>query len=1338
MHRAALACLFALIVPVSILEAQPLVKSAIQVDPGNTKQAGQTFAYRLTYDCSSTSGPCLNAEVVDLLPPEVQSVSTVPASPTVDVAAINVTPNFGGSGRTRVQFVMISPLPAGNSGDLLINVRFPNGSTPDGTVATNTADGINLGTSPGTFTTPPVSVTAVATLQATLSKTLTTSPANLDMPESYRLRIANPSNAGTLNLTSIGPVTDTLPPGTVFNGATPAADCQPGCVGTTPATLVWTSPCGLPLTPGSNCDVQVNVTFPSATFPSGTNVTNSFTADAAALGESPANLGVGQVTHSVTTFVPSPNALFTKSMAGATPNPPTLDQTFSYDLAISNNGNVSLDNMVVIDTLPVEMQLLSVTTGNYSGLSDFAAGEGVRVSYEKNTALGVFTLWGSSPNTSTNTTLTAPPPGLGAGEYVTRIRWEYGQSQAGMAASTRPVITGRIVNPDNAGGPVAIGDSIQNCADFSAVYTAGPTNVNRNDCETFTLSGPFVQLNPAKENLSGGGPFNPGQTVSWRLRVRSAPQSSDPAALQDIVVADLLPAGLAFSSWTFDDQGTGLPAPQSFSQIPNYGGLGRTLLRWNWNAGSGNLGVNQQVWVLVSTTIQNGVVFGPLSNTVSMSANGAGLSQRCSGSSTLDASDLDGDSSTSDTLCTATGTLTVAPIAQLVATKRVRATCDATLTTNSAGVLAGGAIESSVDVTNAGTVPMSNFVLVDILPFTGDTNVRDTNPRGSQWTPLLATPVTSSAGGTIYYSTEGNPCRGEVGGPAVGCSPPNWTTTPPDPISLTRSFKLELGGATLDPLGVVTLSYTLTAPASMAAGTFAYNSLAYQAERSDGLGTLAAELQKVGVSLGACAGASLGDLVWSDMNADGAQNDGATGLNGVPVELLTPGGDGLPGGGDDGVVAVTITADGPGGDPGWYRFPGLPAGIYFVTIATPSGYTITTRDATGDAIDSDADPATSASHVVAIAANATDDSVDFGLVPPGFTPLDYGDAPDPSYPTLLAFAGARHHVLQSSNPTLGASADAENDATQGASATGDDTTGSDDEDGVTLPGTLIVGTSSAIGLSAGATGGVVSCWIDFNRNGSWGDVGEQVVTDLALAGSASTNEAFTVPAGASPGTTYARCRIASIGGLAVTGEAADGEVEDHATTIAAENPSIGIGMCFVSQTPDPAMPGRGDVTFDVRVENFGDVPLSSVAAQLPLATVFASPTTYSIVSVTSADFALDAGYDGDANPNLLGPGVSLALGASGTVRIVVRVTATLGPTQFTLSAIALGTSPSSTVVTDVSQDGCDPDPGNDGDPSNDNAPTTFALASSQPIPSMGLWGLLAMGMLLAFVAVRRF
>ena len=84
------------------------------------------------------------------------------ATPSGDVASIDVTDDFMSTGRTRVVFDLIDPLPAGNSGDLILHVRFPAGSTPDGTVATNTADGVNLETTPGTFTTPPVDVTAVA------------------------------------------------------------------------------------------------------------------------------------------------------------------------------------------------------------------------------------------------------------------------------------------------------------------------------------------------------------------------------------------------------------------------------------------------------------------------------------------------------------------------------------------------------------------------------------------------------------------------------------------------------------------------------------------------------------------------------------------------------------------------------------------------------------------------------------------------------------------------------------------------------------------------------------------------------------------------------------------------------------------------------------------------------------------------------------------------------------------------------------------------------------------------------------------------------------------------
>jgi len=963
--------------------AQVLTKSAIQVDPGNTKQIGATFGYRLSYNCSNTSGPCLNAEVVDLLPIEVQQVSTVPASPTGDVAAIQVTPNFGGSGRTRVRFVMVTPLPAGNSGDLLINVRFPAGSTPNGTTATNTADGINLGNVPGTFTTPPVTVTAVGTTQVNLTKTLTTSPANLDLPETYRLRLAVPNADGALNVTAVGPIVDTLPPGTVFNGATPAADCQPGCVGTTPATVTWTAPCSVPIAPGNQCDILVNVTFPSATFPSGTNVTNNVSATFSALGQPPASAGPVGVTHPVTTFVPNPSMSFDKSIAGNSPSPPTLNQTFSYQITTGNNGNVPIDTPVIIDTLPVEFRILGVTTGTFNGLANFGAGEGIRVSYEKNTALGVFTLWGSSPNTTTNTTLTAPPPGMVIGEYITRVRFELGQAAVGMSANTNPTLTGQIVNPDLAGGPVAIGDSINNCATLAATYTAGPTAVNRSVCAPFVLSGPFVQLNPGKDNLSGGGPFNPGQTVNFRLRVRTDARSSDPVPLADLVATDLLPIDLLFGTFTFDDQGTGLPAPQVFDQIPNFAGTGRTLLRWRWNAGSGNLGVNRQVWINITTTIRNGARNGALVNRFTLDSDSPTLGQRCTGTSQADPLDLDADANTAETLCASDVTINVAPIAQLVSSKTVQATCDAGFTNTSAGVLGGGSFDYRLEVRNVGTVTMQNFVLIDILPAIGDVGVRDTTPRGSQFTPQLVSPIIPPPGTTLYYSLSGNPCRGEVGGPTTACDVPNWTTVPPTPISAARSFKVEFGNRQVAPFDALAFNFRMVAPANLTAGLVTFNSFAYQTDRQDGIGSLAAEPQKVGVSLGTCPAASLGDFVWVDTNTDGQQNDGATGVNGVFAQLFTPGVDGLIGTPDDVLDASTITQNGPGGDPGWYQFPGLVAGTpYRVCFDRPAGFAWTSTDQGADAGDSDVSSSTNCAPPVVLAVNESNQTIDAGLVRP--------------------------------------------------------------------------------------------------------------------------------------------------------------------------------------------------------------------------------------------------------------------------------------------------------------------------------------------------------------------
>ena len=174
--------------------------------------------------------------------------------------------------------------------------------------------------------------------------------------------------------------------------------------------------------------------------------------------------------------------------------------------------------------------------------------------------------------------------------------------------------------------------------------------------------------------------------------------------------------------------------------------------------------------------------------------------------------------------------------------------------------------------------------------------------------------------------------------------------------------------------------------------------------------------------------------------------------------------------------------------------------------------------------------------------------------------LDFGDAPDPSYPTLLTNNGARHRLP--SALWLGAQLDCDPDGQPTVSADGDDLANVADEDGVTLTGSLVQGqvTSAAIVAS---TNGVLDAWLDFNADGDWADSGENIAASVAmLPGTNSLN--ITVPATAMLGPTFARFRFSSSGGLADTGLATDGEVEDYLFSIYQQGPSADLNVTNVT------------------------------------------------------------------------------------------------------------------------------------------------------------------------------
>lgn len=173
--------------------------------------------------------------------------------------------------------------------------------------------------------------------------------------------------------------------------------------------------------------------------------------------------------------------------------------------------------------------------------------------------------------------------------------------------------------------------------------------------------------------------------------------------------------------------------------------------------------------------------------------------------------------------------------------------------------------------------------------------------------------------------------------------------------------------------------------------------------------------------------------------------------------------------------------------------------------------------------------------------------------------IDFGDAPSvaqslfaSSYPTQIKDNGARHII---GSLYLGSFVDAELDGQPTKDASGDDGNGNDlnnaDEDGIAFAISAIaspnIPTLSSIVAYASADA-KLDAWIDFNQDGDWNDSGEQILASVSVV-SGSNLVAFTIPAGARPGTTFSRFRLSSAGGLTTTGQAEDGEVEDYPFSI---------------------------------------------------------------------------------------------------------------------------------------------------------------------------------------------
>jgi len=160
--------------------------------------------------------------------------------------------------------------------------------------------------------------------------------------------------------------------------------------------------------------------------------------------------------------------------------------------------------------------------------------------------------------------------------------------------------------------------------------------------------------------------------------------------------------------------------------------------------------------------------------------------------------------------------------------------------------------------------------------------------------------------------------------------------------------------------------------------------------------------------------------------------------------------------------------------------------------------------------------------------------------------FDYGDAPE-IYPVLANSDGARHGIRRDFH--LGSAITFEVDGIPDAEAAGDE-----GDDGVTFDTTIHPGANAKLTVTSSAVGRL-DAWVDFDADGDW-TADERIIDNATMVGGGEANIFdVSIPAWATEETfTFARFRFSSLGGLAPSGAAADGEVEDYQIRIGSATP----------------------------------------------------------------------------------------------------------------------------------------------------------------------------------------
>ncbi len=433
-----------------------LVKTVDNASPN----VGENITFTLT---AANAGPdsATNVAITDVLPAGLTFVSSTPSQGTfasgTGVWTVGTIASAGNA-TLQIEATVATVGAKSNSAQVTAADQADSDSTPNNGVASEDDQS-----------------TVIVTPQAidlSLTKSVDVPAPNVGGNVTYTLTLANAGPNSATNAT----VTDVLPAGMTFVSSTPSQGAY------TSGTGVWTAGT---LASGANATLQIVATV--TTSGTKTNTAEVTAVDQADSDSTPNNSVASEDDQAAVSVTPQVADLsIVKTVSDTTPD---IGDSVTFTVTLSNAGPDSATNVVVLDTFPTGMTLVSAT-----------ASQGTYVS-----ATGV---------------------------------WTVGTVASGANPTLLIVATVNAANSQTNTAEVTAADQ------FDPDSTPGNGIATEDDVSTIVLTPTAADLSLLK-TVSNAAP-NVGDNITFTLTVSNA----GPDAATNVAVTDLLPGGLTFVSST--------------------------------------------------------------------------------------------------------------------------------------------------------------------------------------------------------------------------------------------------------------------------------------------------------------------------------------------------------------------------------------------------------------------------------------------------------------------------------------------------------------------------------------------------------------------------------------------------------------------------------------------------------------------------------------------------------------------------------------------------------------------------------------------------------------------